>query len=135
VATLGDITGKRILLPRSAQGGRELPAALSESGALVEEIALYTPTPAPIDEAARTMLTAGVDVVTFASGSAVRAFVDALRDDPRFTDIWSKVVVACIGPTTAQVARGLGMPVHIVAAEHTASGLVAAIVAYYEQGA
>lgn len=135
VATLGDVAGKRILLPRSAQGGRELPTALSDGGALVEEITLYTPTPAPLDDAARTLLVAGVDVVTFASGSAVRAFADSLRADPRFIDFFSKVLVACIGPTTAEVARSEGLPVQIVAAEHTTSGLVTAIVAYYEQGA
>ena len=135
VAALGNVTGQRILLPRSGQGGRELPVALREQGALVDDIALYSPVPAPIDEAARTTLAHGVDVVTFASGSAVRAFADALRDDARFTDFWSKVVVACIGPTTAEVARSIGLSVHVVAEEHNAAGLAAALVTYYHPGA
>jgi uroporphyrinogen-III synthase len=134
-ATLGNVQGKRILLPRSAQGGRELPAALVDSGATVEEIALYSPAPVAIDEAARSKMAAGTDIVTFASGSAVRAFVAALRQDPRFNTFWPSVVVACIGPTTAEVARSEGLPIHVVAPEHSASGLVAALVAYYEQGA
>lgn len=135
VAALGNVAGKRILLPRSGQGGRELPASLREQGARVDDIALYAPMPAAIDEAARATLARGVDVVTFASGSAVRALVDALRDDARFAEFWSKVVVACIGPTTADVARSIGLPVHVVATEHSASGLAAALVAYYHPGA
>jgi uroporphyrinogen-III synthase len=131
-SVLGEIRGKRILLPRSAQGGRELPAALSELGAIVDEIALYRPTPATMDESARATLAAGVDVVTFASGSALRAFAGALRGDTRFTDFWTKVVVACIGPTTADAARSEGLPVQIVAEEHTAQGLVAALVTFYD---
>jgi uroporphyrinogen-III synthase len=134
-AALGDIEGKHILLPRSARGGHELPAALMRGGATVDDIALYTPTPAPIDEAARTELAAGVDVIVFASGSAASAFPAALRADARFADFWSRVVVACIGPATAEVTRAEGLPVHIIAAEHTASGLVTALVAYFEQGA
>jgi uroporphyrinogen-III synthase len=134
-STLGDIRNQRILLPRSAQGGAELPAALTELGATVDEIALYTPAPATMDDAARNTLAGGVDIVTFASGSAVRAFAKALRNDHRFDDFWSTVLVACIGPTTAEVARSEGLRVHVVASEHSASGLVAALVAYFEQGA
>lgn len=133
-AVLGDIAGKRILLPRSAQGGRELPAALREQGATVDEIALYSPQAVTVSEENRIKLAAGVDVVTFASGSAVRAFANALRSDPRFENFWSKVKVACIGPTTAEVAQSEGLSVHIVAAEHSAHGLVAALVAHFEQG-
>jgi uroporphyrinogen-III synthase len=132
---LGDIQNARILLPRSTQGNPDLPVLLRGLGATVDEIALYTPVPAVIDESARTTFAAGVDVVTFASGSAVRAFVNTLNEDDRFGDFWRAVTVACIGPTTADVARSEGLTVHVVATEHSASGLVAALVAYYEQGA
>ena len=130
--TLGEISGKRILLPRSAHGGRELPASLLAAGAIVDEIALYTPMAVDIQEADRLTLAAGVEVVTFASGSAVRAMANALRKDERFQDFWSQTLVACIGPSTAEAARAEGLPVHIVATEHTIQGLVAALVAYFE---
>jgi uroporphyrinogen III methyltransferase / synthase len=135
VTVLGNVEGKRILLPRSGQGGRELPNALRELGATVDDIALYAPVASEIGEDARKMLAAGVDVVTFASGSAVRAFAEALQGDARFTGFWSKVVVACIGPTTADVARSIGLPVHVMAAEHSASGLVAALADHFHTGA
>ncbi|MCC6456462.1 MAG: hydroxymethylbilane synthase [Caldilineaceae bacterium] len=133
--TLGDIRHAHILLPRSAEGNPDLPARLHERGATVEEIALYAPVPAVIDEPVRATLAAGVDVVTFASGSAVRAFVNALRTDDRFSDFWQGVTVACIGPTTADAAQAEGLAVQVVATEHSVPGLVAALVAYYEQGA
>jgi hydroxymethylbilane synthase len=134
-STVGDIQNARILLPRSAQGNPDLPTRLRELGATVDEIVLYAPVPAAIDEAARVTLSAGVDVVTFASGSAVRAFVTALREDDRFGDFWQGVTVACIGPTTADAARSEGLAVQVVATEHSVPGLVAVLVAYYEQGA
>jgi hydroxymethylbilane synthase len=132
VTQLGDLSGKRVLLPRSAWGGRELPEALAERGATVDEVALYMPVELLLDAKAREELFAGVDVVTFASGSAVRAFANALRDEPHLANFWSGVTVACIGPTTAEVASNLGLPVHVVATEHTVAGLVAALVAYFE---
>lgn len=134
-ATLGDVQVARILLPRSAKGGHELPDTLAELGAIVDDIALYEPTPASLDEAVLAALAAGVDVVTFASGSAVRAFVNVLRGDARFANFWSSVIVACIGPTTADVARSEGLPVHIVADDHSAQGMIVALITYFEQGA
>jgi uroporphyrinogen-III synthase len=132
ITCLGDVQGKRILLPRSVQGSVALPAALTEAGAEVIVMPLYAPAPVEIGEEARLLLTGGVDVLTFASGSAVRSFVSCLDSDERFTDFWPKVVIACIGPRTADVARAAGLTVQVVASEHTSAGLVAALVAYYQ---
>ena len=38
-----------------------------------------------------------------------------------------------IGPKTAQTAQGLGLPVHLVAAKQTVSGLIEALVTYYDK--
>jgi hydroxymethylbilane synthase len=139
-ATLGDIQGAHILLPRSVQGSSELPNALVELEAVVDEVSLYAPVPITLDAPAFAALAAGVDVVTFASGSAVRAFVATLRNHAEFAtqhlaDFWSNVTVACIGPSTAEVAQAEGLTVHVVASEHTVPGLVAALITHYEQGA
>jgi len=134
IAVLGDLNGKRILVPRSVHSADDLPSQLTRMGAQVDLISLYEPVAATIGEAARKTLTEGVDIVTFASGSAVRAFNAALRGDPRFDEFWSKVVVACIGPSTAEVASAEGLTVHVIATEHTGAGLVAALVDYYQKG-
>jgi uroporphyrinogen-III synthase len=131
VGILGNLEGKRVLLPRSAKGTPDLPVALRAAGATVDEIALYAPVNLPLDEEAYQQLLSGVDAVTFASGSAVRAFVEALDGDVRFATFWETVAVACIGPTTAEVARVEGLPVHVVATQHDAPGLVAALTAFY----
>ena len=64
-----------------------------------------------------------VEMITFTSSSTVRHFIDA-TDGP----LPARVVVACIGPITAQTARDLGMRVDIIAQEYTTRGLVEAIV-------
>jgi uroporphyrinogen III methyltransferase / synthase len=133
VGILGDVSGKRILLPRSQQGNVELPNTLRRAGAQVDDLGLYAPVNAVIDEDARLQLVAGVDAVTFASGSAVRAFVVALQDDARFDDFWGHTTVACIGPSTAAVAYELGIQANVVATEHTVPGLTTALAAYFVQ--
>lgn len=42
------------------------------------------------------------------------------------------VVIACIGPVTAQTARELGLQVQIEAKESTVDGLIEAILRYEE---
>jgi len=75
--SLGEVTGKKILIPRSREGREILSRELKERGALVTEIFLYTmeaitPEPALMEEARR-----GFDAVIFASPSGVRAFFKA----------------------------------------------------------
>jgi uroporphyrinogen III methyltransferase / synthase len=121
-----DLRDKVVLLPRAAGGGAALPAHLRKCGARVEEVELYQ---AVLDvEGAerlrRTITAQGVDLVTFTSGSAATYFVETVgpvRDVP----------VAVIGPSTAEVARSLGLNVAIEADPHTIDGLVQAIIDYF----
>ncbi|MGC2191457.1 MAG: uroporphyrinogen-III synthase [Candidatus Dormiibacterota bacterium] len=119
------VAGRRMLLPR-AEGARELlPGALARAGAELEVVALYRMRP---DRAARPMLEKALaepnlDCIVFASGSSVECF-QALRGAgalPR------ALLVACIGPITAQVAEGAGLPPGLVAGEHSLVGLVSAL--------
>jgi len=69
----------------------------------------------------RRVLDGEIDILTFASGGTVRAFMRLLgRKPPR------RVKVACIGPVTAKAAKAAGLRVDAVAMEHTISGLAAA---------
>jgi uroporphyrinogen-III synthase len=65
-----------------------------------------------------------VHAVTFASPSAVKSVVAALADAAR---LLSTVVVAAIGPTTAEAARELGVEVRVVPREHSARALADAL--------
>lgn len=129
---LGDVTGLRILLPRSDIASPELPKALRQRGACVDDIAAYRTTSA---DGVASLLGAvranGVDVVTFASGSAVREFAAAASGDPdvRGWERWSqRPRIATIGPTTAAVARELNVPVDAVAESADPAGVVRAVV-------
>ena len=67
-----------------------------------------------------------VDVVTFASSSMVRNFAACLSGDD-LPELMRDVLVACIGPITAQTAAEVGIPVHVKPKEYTIEALVAAI--------
>ncbi len=122
------LAGRRVLLPRSEIGRQELPAALRGQGALVDDVAVYTTNLDP--DAWRRLGDAlpGLDAVTFASGSAVAAFVAAL---PAGWQRPADLVVAVIGPATASAASAAGLEPDVVAVEHTGEGLALAVAAYF----
>jgi uroporphyrinogen III methyltransferase/synthase len=118
-----DMRGRRVLLPRAAGAREVLPERLRQMGAVVTEVEAYRAV-ADATEATdlRWRLASGdIDAVTFTSSSTVRNFVAAVG-----TEIGG-AAVACIGPVTAETARELGLPVTVVAAEHTIPGLEAVL--------
>lgn len=119
----GDLTGKRILLPRAEQARSVLPEALRESGAEVDEVVAYrTILDGAGAEDIRRRLTEGrVDIITFTASSTVRNFVDLVG-----TEI-GNARVASIGPITSATARELGLPVHVEAEVHSIPGLLEAL--------
>jgi len=116
-----------VLFPRAVEARPVLAAGLRQAGFEVTEVVAYrTVRAGPHDgvtaEAVDDAL--GADVVTFTSPSTVSGFL-ALADGRALPP-----VVACIGPVTADAARGAGLSVDVVSAEHSAAGLVAALVAH-----
>jgi hydroxymethylbilane synthase len=115
--------GTRVMLARAAGSRDVLPDRLRAAGASVDLIAIYRAVPPPgLARRLRDSLPQ-VDLVTFTSSSTVRHFVEAAGQA-----LPAAVLVACIGPITAQTARELGLRVDIIAQEYTARGLVDAIV-------
>jgi uroporphyrinogen-III synthase len=70
-----------------------------------------------------------IDIVTFASPSAVRNFVQVLGAEPA-ADLLRTVTVAAIGPVTAEAAAQHGIQTTIMPAQYTIRALVDAIVAH-----
>lgn len=126
-----NVRGKRILLPRVENAPAELADGLARLGAKVEQAPAYR-TVLPNEQAgAREMLLKGeIDIVTFTSSSTVRNLVTLLGADAKAL---ARTTIACIGPVTADTARGLGLTVSVEAAEHTIPGLVRAIVSAQEK--
>jgi uroporphyrinogen-III synthase len=129
--SLGALRGRRVLLAQAAAARPQTAESLAAQGAVVTTLALYESVPAMPDETALAELAAGVDAVTFASGSAVRFFSQAVAG--RWPTLLSDTVIACIGPSTADVVRELGLRPAVVAEAHTAEGLAAALADYFQQ--
>lgn len=126
---LGDVKGKRILLPRADIASNKLPTLLRERGAFVDELVVYrTVTPNDLTmERLTSILAEGLDLVTFTSPSTIRNLAHVVGDK-QLVSFMRNVKVACIGPVTVEAARGFGMKVDIVARSHTVDSLVEAIV-------
>ena len=124
---LGDMSGRRVLLPRAAIARKTLAEMLSEQGAEVEEVATYQTLPAEPGVAALSELR-NADIFTFTSSSTVRNFVELVGGPKAAVKLTRGAHVACIGPITAGTAEEMGMVPHIVAEDYTIGGLVAALV-------
>ncbi|HFQ94106.1 MAG TPA: uroporphyrinogen-III synthase [Anaerolineae bacterium] len=122
---LGDLTGQHVLLPRVRRGGLEIVRRLWQQGADVFDVPLYDTITAMRDPAALAKLEQGYEAVTFTSPTAVYGFVK-LAGRPK-----GSIIIACIGPSTAQAARTAGLPVTIVPDEYTLDGLVKSVVHYF----
>jgi uroporphyrinogen-III synthase len=116
----------RVLIPRAEEGLDWLPRSLREQGAAVTVVPVYRTVAAHGVGPSLAKALRGVDAVTFASPSAVTAFIDAGGQGA----LAPGVLVACIGPTTAEAATAAGLAPVAVATNHSAAGLVAAISDY-----
>jgi uroporphyrinogen-III synthase len=118
------LAGCRVLVPASELARDVLASGLRARGAEVDVVTAYRTLPAPdLPDRLSALLEKGVDLVTFASPSAVHAFVAA--DGGRRRRPWPPA--AAIGPLTEQAARAAGFEVAAVATPSTASGLVSAV--------
>ena len=123
------IRGKRFLLPRGNLGRDELPNSLGEAGAVVEAIEVYQTAAADMAgaEALLERIFRGeIDVVAFASPSAVKAFAGAVPGGS-LADVSARTTIAAIGPTTLEMVRTLGGTGALVAKSSTARGLAETI--------
>lgn len=124
VEAMGAVLGCRILIPAADIARDTVAVGLEAAGAVVEVITVYRTVPANCPEDFFGMLEAA-DAVTFTSSSTALNFVGMLEGQAM-----PDLIVGCIGAKTAETARGLGLPVHVIAEESTAEGLVNALEAY-----
>ena len=128
LAALGaEVAGQAFLLPTSDRAGDTLPQTLTARGARVDVVIAYRTVPAPaLAGRLAEALAEGLDLVTFASPSAVDGFVSAAGKRAR------GLPAAVIGPVTDAAARAAGLDVRVTATPSTAEGLVTAIAVYFE---
>ena len=109
----------RVLVIQAVDADPLLAAALTERGWTVTAISPYRSRPA-VPPAGVQLAALAADAVLFASGSAARAWVAV------FGDAAPPVAIA-IGPKTADAAAAVGLKISLVAADHSLSGMVAAL--------
>jgi uroporphyrinogen III methyltransferase / synthase len=120
-----DVSGARVLYITAENAREALPEGLSELGTDVTVLPLYRSTSdgAGAARLAKRVSAGEVDVVTFTSGSAVRAYVEAIG-----ADLAPKAPAASIGPQTSEALRAAGIEVRFEAKDSTIDGLVSAII-------
>jgi uroporphyrinogen III methyltransferase/synthase len=131
---LGEVWGKKILLPRAAEARAALPRELQRRGATVDEVPAYqTVRPQERVEELRALLKEGrIDLVTFTSSSTVRNFV-AMLGDEEAPGLLGQTLIGCIGPITADTARSLGLRVDLQPKEYTIPAFAEAIVEHFRR--
>jgi uroporphyrinogen III methyltransferase/synthase len=132
---LGDVNGKRFLLPRADIAREVLPDELRKSGAEVDEVTAYRTVLAEIEREGdpdiyRMLLEKRIDVVTFTSASTVKNFVQIFGAE-QAADLLNATKVASIGPVTAEAAEQYGIKTAIMPKPYTVPALVEAIVAHF----
>jgi uroporphyrinogen III methyltransferase/synthase len=121
--TLPDVKGKRIALVRASAASTDLPDRLRRRGATVEEVTAYRTVEGPRASAEKlrdALADPELAAVLFASGSAVRGFLDLGGS--------SRLPAITIGPRTTNSARELGFVVIAEADAQSVSGLADAVV-------
>jgi uroporphyrinogen III methyltransferase/synthase len=118
----------KILLMRAEVANTELPKALEEMGAIVDDVACYKTIPETedINRAAAKLLESGADWITFTSASTVENF-HARFDMPALLNKFPQIKLASIGPETTKALTALQLKPTVEARHHTIEGLVKAV--------
>jgi uroporphyrinogen III methyltransferase/synthase len=128
LAKHSSIENTKICLLRAQNANSDLPRALEELGAIVDDIGTYK-TVAETEDfsgAAADFLEHGADWVTFTSGSTVE-FFHARFDLPKLVKKFQQLKIASIGQETSKAVRALKLEPAVEAKEHTTDGMIAAM--------
>ncbi len=122
----------RVLLPHSAIARPGLQESLRDVGAKVTTVDAYRNIVAKGGDPLPTLLWEGqIDAITFTSASTVSYFSKRLRAERGTLDMLDDVVVACIGPVTAEAARKCELRVSVVPERHTIDDMVDALASHF----
>ena len=123
------IENVKMCLLRAEAAHPDLPLALQELGAIVDDIAVYRTVPELDDPTGVTdrLLETGADWVTFTSGSTVKHF-HARFDLPKLLQQFPQLKTASIGPETTKAIQALGLQPTLEAKTHTTEALLASLV-------
>ena len=130
---IGGVKGMKVLLPRARIASSDLPKALHNKGAIVDDLPIYDTIKTHRDrssEIENELLEGSIDVVSFTSSSTVTNFLEMFPERTA-KDLVENVLVAVIGPSTKVIAEEHGVYVDIISKDATIESLTDAIVAEY----
>jgi uroporphyrinogen III methyltransferase/synthase len=118
----------KICLLRAEVANSDLPKALEELGAIVDDIPVYKTVPETEDlnGAAASLTEGGTDWITFTSASTVEHF-HARFDLPKLMKKFPQAKLVSIGPETSKAIRALGVEPTVEAKDHSVEGVVQAL--------
>jgi uroporphyrinogen III methyltransferase/synthase len=119
------IENLKMCLLRAEVANPDLPKALEELGAIVDDVAVYKTAPETEDlnGATAKLAKGGANWITFTSASTVERF-HARFDLPKLLKQFPRVKLLSIGPETSKAIRALGLEPALEAKEHTIEGMV-----------
>jgi uroporphyrinogen III methyltransferase/synthase len=132
---IGPVRGTRVLLPRADIGREVIADDLRRAGADVTDVVAYRTTLAQGErdgdrDVYRLLLDGAIDAITFTSASTVRNFAQ-IHGEEQAADLLRDVVVACIGPVTAEAAHQLGIAATVMPERYTIPDLVDTLVEHF----
>jgi len=118
----------KICLLRAEVANSDLPKALEELGAIVDDIPIYKTIPESEDlnGAAASLTQGGADWITFTSASTVEHF-HARFDLPNLLKKFPQAKLVSIGPETSKAIRALGLEPTVEAKDHSIEGVIQAL--------
>jgi uroporphyrinogen III methyltransferase/synthase len=125
-----NVENLKICLLRAEDANPDLPAALNELRAIVDDIAVYK-TVAEMEDvtgAGARLLAEGADWITFTSASTVEKFHERF-DLPKLAAKFPQLKLATIGPETTKALTALGLKPAVEAKPHTTEGLLKVLLA------
>jgi len=119
-----NVSNQKILIPCSADARMTLANGLTNMGAEVDRIHIYTAAKPSYENDALLEKVKEADMITFTSSSTVTNFFSICSE--------TNAVIASIGPVTTDTIIKHGYKPGITAEEYTIEGLVDGIVGFYE---
>ena len=133
-AEIGEVNGKKILLPRAKIATADLPNSLRKRGAHTDDVPLYDTVKVSgenRDKIEADLLNGSIDLVTFTSSSTVTNLLEMFPAHAPAV-LLANVKVAVIGPTTQKTVEKCGVHVDVVAKEALVESLVEAVIEEYQ---
>ncbi|MFJ7727127.1 uroporphyrinogen-III synthase [Neobacillus sp. NPDC097160] len=126
--------GTRVLLPKGNLAREYIASALTEAGAVVDEVVIYE-TYMPEESRVKLFQMLAdhqLDILTFTSPSTVDHLMDVVRENGLVQQL-RHCVIGCIGPITEKKLHDYGLAVHASPEEYTVKEMMKSLIAFLEK--